>query len=207
MKPFPFKLKTLILVILVAVIGLGIWVYFSPFKELRHGVTYSVSDAAEYQGSDSFWVDLEPPFSGDLKCQYVDPRIGKIGFDCSDLLDDYELSLNSAQINSRGMGASRKPRLELCDYSYEEGCYTSVTTVVENLPSVEELKSLKSVSDYVELLGQPRGFTSVGSRAWQICKIRSERELEVVCIFIFTISGDAPPKLIFHHGSLKTSRK
>ena len=197
MNPIQFKLKALMLVVVTAAIGLAVYDHFYPFNQIRAGVTCSVSQAAEYRGNDSFRVDLESPFTGVLKCEYIDPRITYAP-------TDDPLFLNAAHVNSRSMGGRFEPRLELCDFSHKNESYSSVATLVDSLPTIEKLRTLTTVSQYVDLLGQQRGFSDGWTHGWLLFAIIDDNEIEVMSIFLHHGPGNNnDPELVFRHGMLK----
>ena len=185
-------------VVVAAAITLAVYDHFYPFNQIRAGATCSVSQAADYRGADSFRVDLESPFSGELKCEYIDPRITYAA-------SDMRLSLNAAHVNSRSMGGRFEPRLELCDFSHKDETYSSVTTFVDTLPTIEKLRLLTTVTQYVDLLGQQRGYSDGWTHGWLLFAIIDDNEIVVTSIFLHHGPGnDNDPELVFHHGMLKT---
>ena len=141
-----FNLKTLIAIVLAAAIGLAVYDRFFPFNSLCQGSVCSVSDAASYRGIDRFRVDLEGAFVGTLECEFIDPRV------------TYppaakRFNLNSAFVNAVSHISQSDARLELCDFSHKNETYGYATTLVEKLPSLEELKSFQTFQQYIDHWG------------------------------------------------------
>ena len=198
MRPIQFNLKVLLVVILIAAVGLGAYNFFFPFYSLQDDSTCSISDAAEYRGTDSIRVNLAGAFTGTLKLEYIDPRVTPA--------NDIPIYLNSATINPRGHGSQFEPKLEMSNFSHGDDPSCQHATLVDEMPSLEKLKTVSTVSQYVELLGEQRYNFEAQGQYWQIFRIVNDKEIEVMNIFLHHEFGRGDdPILVLKHGFLKST--
>ena len=102
------------------------------------------------------------PFAGKLECAWFNSTIGS----SPDATNNCEF--NAIWTNGRGMGAESEPRLTLCDYNDAEENFSNLAIRIATIPSVEKLKSFTTVDQFVELLGNQRGFSDGYGHNWQV---------------------------------------
>ena len=134
------------------------------------------------------YVQLSETYRGDLQEVY---RTGiAVGLDPS---KPETLEFNHIDYQDRGMGSMSKPVFTIMEGGRDT--YTAPATYDKDLPSLETVKTLKTVGDFEKVFGESRGFSDAqpgedGTRSslnWMAFSMQPDGSLRVVEVFLFTL--------------------